>query len=59
MAETPEDLEPLDEDEPIPGTPRSRVALAAGVVIALLLLIVLGWFIATNTERGDGAGFFG
>lgn len=59
MAERPEDLEPLDEDEPIPGSPRSRVALAVGMVILVGIVVFLAWFIATNSERGEARGFFG
>jgi hypothetical protein len=54
-----EPLEPIDEDEPIPGTLRSRVALVAGLAIAALIIGFLAWFIATHADRGQSGGLIG
>lgn len=59
MADEPTARDPLDEEEPIPGTPRSRVALAVGLTIALGLIVFFIWFFATHSDRSTGTGFFG
>lgn len=59
MADKPTSRDPLGEDQPIPGTPRSRIALVVGLAIALGLIAFFIWFFATHSDRSQGTGFFG
>jgi hypothetical protein len=58
---TKRDHDPLDEEEqPIPGSPRSRIAMVVGIGFLIAIVVALFWFFATHTEtREDGGGMLG
>jgi hypothetical protein len=58
-AEPNEPLEAVDEDEPIPGSPRSRVALVFGLAVLLAIVVFIAWFILTYNERPRQGGVLG
>jgi hypothetical protein len=46
---------PLDEDEPIPGSPRSRFARVVGLFLLILILAFLVWRIGWYSGQSEGA----
>lgn len=51
--------EALDEGEPIPGSPRSRLALVIGIIFIIGIVAFLIWFFATHAETNRDATIFG
>lgn len=59
MDRDPADIPPIEEHDPIPGSPRSRVSLIIGLVLLVGLLAFFAWFMATHTETQESPGMFG
>jgi hypothetical protein len=60
MPEDRSGVDPLDdEDQPIPGTSRARVAMAAGLILVVGIVLFLVWFIASNSERARPGSILG
>lgn len=46
--------EPLDPDDPIPGTSHGRVALVVGLLFLVGILVALVWFGIANSDTREG-----
>lgn len=59
MPDDPRPLEPVDEEDPIPGSPRSRVALTVGILVLLVIVVFIVLFIISYNEKPQAGSMFG